>query len=476
MSIKWHSVIGLEIHAQIISQSKLFSTSQFNFGAEANSQVSLFDAAMPGTLPTLNEYCIYQAIKAGISLNANINLYSRFDRKHYFYPDLPQGYQISQFYYPIAEKGYLNITLEDNSLKLIRINRIHLEQDAGKSVHDQLPESSIIDLNRCGVALIEIVTEPDITSSFEAGEFIRKLRSILRYIGSCDGDMEKGSLRCDANISLHRIGSPLGVKCEIKNLNSIKNVVKAIEFEIIRQKSILDSGNLIQQETRLFCDNTGETKLMRTKEQIQDYRYIPDPDLLPVIIKKELVDSIKSQLPESLDIKILRYTKEYLIKDHQARIIISDDIIIKYFEEAIKSSNPKAIANWLVGDLFFYIKKYNSSLENCKVKPLMLSKMVNLIEEGSISTKVAKKVLQNMLETGEEPDQIISKYQLVQLCDSNIVESIIENIVRENHDYVIAYKNGRTQLLDFFIGQVMKETSGKANPLIVSNILKSKLL
>lgn len=472
---KWEYVIGLEVHAQISSKSKLFSSSATEFGSKTNSQVSLVDAAMPGMLPVLNEYCVHQAIKTGFGLNAKINLQSVFDRKNYFYPDLPQGYQISQFHHPIVQNGYIVITLDDGSHKTIRINRLHLEQDAGKSMHDQSPKYSLIDLNRSGIALMEIVTEPDISSPYEAAEYVKKLRSILRYVGSCDGDMEKGSMRCDANVSVRMPGAPLGTRCEIKNVNSIRNIMKAIEFEAIRQVELIERGEKVKQETRLFDANTEETRTMRLKEEAYDYRYFPDPDLLPVKVSQELVDELERSLPELPDAKVARYIKELELSEYDAEVIVADEFVANFFEEAIKYGNPKIVSNWLTSELFGYINKHSISLSECKITPLMLGNMTKLIEDGVISGKIAKTVFEIMFETGQNPKQIIEERGLVQVSDSGLLESIIDEVISENQDSVMNYKNGKDKLFGFFVGQVMKKTEGKASPSLVNELLKKRL-
>jgi len=472
----WEYVIGLEVHAQISSKSKLFSGSSTEFASAPNSNVSLIDAAMPGTLPILNEYCVHQAIKTGLALQAIINTYSVFDRKNYFYPDLPQGYQISQFYHPIVQNGHIDIMLEDGTIKTIRINRLHLEQDAGKSIHDQSVKYSFIDLNRSGIALMEIVTEPDLRSPFEASEYVKKLRSILRYIGSCDGDMEKGSMRCDANVSIRRSSNdPLGIRCEIKNVNSIRNIIRAIEFEAARQVRLLENGEKVRQETRLFDANNGETRTMRLKEESEDYRYFPDPDLLPVKIEQSLIDEIAKNLPELPDAKINKYITELGLSRYDAEVIVADESIAIYFEQAIKDSNPKIIANWITGELFSLLNKHSITISESKILPLMLGKMVKLIEDEVISGKIAKTVFDKMFETGMDPDNIIQEYSLVQVSDIGLLTSIIDEIIVENQQSREDYKNGKEKLFGFFVGQVMKKTEGKANPALINKLLKERL-
>ncbi|NRB11236.1 MAG: Asp-tRNA(Asn)/Glu-tRNA(Gln) amidotransferase subunit GatB [Rickettsiaceae bacterium] len=471
----WEYAIGLEVHAQVTSNAKLFSKAPTAFGAEPNSQVSLIDAAMPGMLPVLNEYCVHQAIKTGLGINGKVNKVSLFDRKNYFYPDLPQGYQISQFYIPIVQDGYLYITLEDGSEKKIRINRIHLEQDAGKSIHDQSPDYSFIDLNRSGIALMEIVSEPDIRSPYEAAEYVKKLRNIVRYVKSCDGNMDQGSMRCDANVSVRKPGAALGTRCEIKNLNSIKNIVKALEYEAYRQVELLENGGVVDQETKLFDANTGVTKTMRSKEEAIDYRYFPDPDLLPVKVTDKLIDKLRQELPELPDDKIHRYVKEFNLNITDAEIIVSDENIAKYFETAVKNSNPKLVANWICSELFAKLNKNDISIEECKITPEMLSNMIGLIEDKTISGKIAKTVFDIMFDTGDDPSKIVKEKGLVQVSDTKSLEPVIDEVLTENPDSVTAYKGGKEKLLGFFVGQVMKKTGGKASPTVVNQLLKEKL-
>lgn len=474
---KWEYVIGVEIHAQISSKSKLFSPSATEFAAPPNSQVSLVDAAMPGMLPVLNEYCVHQAIKTGIGIKAKINHKSRFDRKNYFYPDLPSGYQITQFYHPIVEGGHLDIVTEEGGPKTIRINRIHLEQDAGKSMHDQSPSYSFIDLNRAGVGLMEIVTEPDLRSPEETAEFVRKLRTLLRYIGSCDGDMEKGSMRCDANISVRLLGNDkLGTRCEIKNINSIRNIMRAIEFEAARQVELLENNQSIMQETRLFDADTGETRTMRLKEESHDYRYFPDPDLLPVIISQELIDKLATELPELPDEKIKRYIAEFNLNNYDAEILAADEVVAGYFESAVAlCSSPKILANWILSELFGLLNKNSITLNECKITAQMLAKMVSLIENGVISGKIAKVVFEEIFETAKDPEQIVKEKGLVQVSDSAMLSNIIDEVLASNPDSLSAYQAGKDKLFGFFVGQVMKKTDGKANPTLVNSLLKEKL-
>ncbi len=471
----WEYVIGLEVHAQISSKSKLFSQSSAEYGASPNSQVSLIDAAMPGMLPVLNKYCVEQAIKTGLGINGRVNKLSVFDRKNYFYADLPQGYQISQFYLPIVEDGHLTVMLEDGAEKKIRINRIHLEQDAGKSIHDMDPEYSLIDLNRSGIALMEIVSEADIRSPYEAAEYVKKLRSILRYVGSCDGNMDQGSMRCDANISVRRPGAEFGTRCEIKNVNSVKNIVKAIEFEAFRQVEILENGGKIDQETRLFDANTGQTRTMRSKENANDYRYFPDPDLLPVKVSDELIEKMRSELPELPDQKIARYTKELGLSHYDAEVLVADEETAKYFEEAANGADAKIVANWISSELFGRLNKHGMSLLECKIKPKMIQEMMKLIKDGTISGKIAKTVFEEMFESGLGASEIVESKGLKQVSDKGEIEKIVMEVIESNPDSVAGYRGGKEKLFGFFVGQVMKKTGGKASPSVVNEILKEKL-
>jgi len=471
----WEYVIGLEVHAQISSKAKLFSQSATEFGAPSNTQVSLVDAAMPGMLPVLNKYCVEQAIKTGLGINAEINKLSVFDRKNYFYADLPQGYQISQFYIPIVQNGHLNVLCENGKEKRIRINRIHLEQDAGKSIHDQHPEYSLIDLNRSGIALMEIVTEPDLSSPHEAAQYVKKLRTLLRYIGSCDGNMDQGSMRCDANISIRKAGDKLGTRCEIKNLNSMKNITKAIEYEAMRQVELLESGGTVDQETRLFDVSTGMTRTMRSKEDANDYRYFPDPDLLPVRVDDALIAKMKDELPELPDAKINRYVSKLGLSNYDAEVIVSDSDTAKYFEEAISGANPKIIANWISSELFARLNKNGMTLDECKITPSMLSELVSLIEKKTISGKIAKVVFEEMFSSGKNAADIVKEKGLVQMSDRSSIEPIIDEIIEANPESVEGYRSGKEKLFGFFVGQVMKKTAGKASPQVVNEILKEKL-
>lgn len=472
---KWEYVIGLEIHAQVTSNSKLFSGSSTEFGANPNSQVSWIDAAMPGMLPVLNKFCIEQAIKTGLGIKAKINKYSAFDRKNYFYADLPQGYQISQFYHPIVSDGVIEIMTESHQPKIIRVNRIHLEQDAGKSMHDQSPTNTYIDLNRSGIALMEIVSEPDLSSPFEAAEYVKKIRTLLRYLGTCDGDMEKGSMRCDANVSVRKAGAPLGTRCEIKNINSIKNIMRAIEYEAMRQVEVLESFGVITQETRLFDADSGATRTMRSKENAHDYRYFPDPDLLPVVLDQETIDRVASSMPELPDDKKGRYMSELGLSEYDASVLVSDKETADYFEKASANASPKLVANWILGELFATINKHNIELSECKILPEHLAELISLIESDVISGKIAKSVFEVMFETGDNPKDIVEERGLVQMSDSSALLAIIEEVLRDNPDSVAEYRAGKDKLFGFFVGQIMKKTGGKANPAMVNELLQSSL-
>ncbi len=469
-------VVGCEIHAQVASQSKLFSRAATEFGAEQNSQVSLVDAAMPGMLPTINEECVKQAVKTGLGINAQINLRSVFDRKNYFYPDLPQGYQISQFFDPIVGEGAVEISLEDGSKKIIRVERIHLEQDAGKSIHDQHPSLSLIDLNRSGVALMEIVSKPDMRSPFEAAEYVKTIRAILRALETSDGDMEKGNLRCDANVSVRKIGAEkLGTRCEIKNLNSMRNIARAIEFEAARQVEILENGGKIDQETRLFDAINGETRTMRSKEDAMDYRYFPDPDLPPLVLSQAFVDDIKKSLPELPQAKKARYISQFGIPEYDAGVLTASDEISAYFEKLIQKHEPKICVTWLTVELFGRMNKLGINFENLKISAENLCQLLDLIKSGEISGKIAKDVLDIMIETGEDAAQIVETKGFKQVSDTGAIEKIIDDVIAKNPQMLADYKSGKDKLFGFFVGQVMKESKGQANPAVVNELLKNKL-
>jgi len=478
---EWEVVIGLEVHAQISSKAKLFSSSPTDFGADPNTQVSFLDAGMPGQLPVINGYCIDQAIKTGLGLNAKIMPISVFDRKNYFYADLPTGYQISQFYYPIVRDGYIDIEKSDGTIKRIRVQRLHLEQDAGKSIHDLHPDFSFIDLNRAGVALMEIVTEPDLRSSDEATAYVKKLRSILRYLETCDGNMEQGSLRVDANISLHRPGTPFGNRAEIKNVNSIKFLSQAIEFEIQRQLDLLESGQEIVQETRLYDPTRGETRSMRTKENAHDYRYFKDPDLKPLELSSVRIDAVRQTMPELPDALKARYMSAYDITAYDADVIVSEKETARYFETVVQSSKTpqaaaKHIANWLLGDVFGYMNKNSIlSVSGLPFQPSDLAMLIDLILDQTISGKMAKDLFIKMCDTQKSPDVLVDELGLKQISDTGAIEAVVQSILDRHPDQIADYTSGKTNLFGFFVGLVMKEMKGKANPSVVNDILKKKL-
>ena len=470
----WLVVLGLEVHAQISSKSKLFSVASTNWGSDPNTQVELVDCGMPGALPVINEYCVDQAVLTGLSLNAEIKKMSIFDRKNYFYPDLPQGYQISQFEYPIVGKGYINIEIE-GKVKKIGITRLHLEQDAGKSLHDQDIKNSYIDLNRSGCALMEIVSEPDLSSPIEAAEYVKKLRSILRYIGSCDGNMEKGNLRADVNVSVKREGEKLGTRCEIKNVNSIKFIQQAIEFEAKRQVNIIESGEEIIQETRLFDPNKCETRSMRSKEESHDYRYFPDPDLPPLIISDEKVNSLKEKLPELPDEKKDRFMREFNLSSYDAEVIVNDQSTALFFEKLVKGRDSKVVTNWITGEIFSYLKKINKDIKNAGIAPEKIGSLIDLIVDEKISNRQAKEVFEEYMESSDDATIFIEKKGLVQLSDPSEIYKLIDKVLSDNPKMVDDYKSGKDKLFGFFIGQIMKISKGKANPKIVNELLIKRL-
>ncbi len=472
---EWEMVIGLEVHAQVASESKLFSGAPVEFGSEPNENVSFVDAGFPGMLPVINEKAIEQAVRTGLAINAQINTHSVFDRKNYFYPDLPQGYQISQFLEPIVGKGIITLDMPDGSVKEVGVIRIHLEQDAGKSLHEYNPKFSYIDLNRSGVALMEIVSEPDMRSSEEAGLYIKKLRSILRYIGSCDGDMEKGNLRADANVSVRKPGAPLGTRCEIKNVNSVRYLIKAIEFEAARQVEILEAGGTIDQETRLFDAGSGETRTMRSKEDAHDYRYFPDPDLLPLNFSQEYVEHIRNSLPELPDAKKARYMRDYGLSPYDAGVLVADKSYSDYYEALAAKHDPKLAANWMTGELFGRLNKLEVELEQSPIRAEHLSGLLTLIEDNTISGKIAKEVLDKMVSSGETAKTIVEREGLTQVTDVSAIEKMIDDVLVANPDKVEQYRSGKDKLFGFFIGQVMKASDGKANPSTLNELLKKKL-
>ena len=471
----WEIVIGLEIHAQVLSSSKLFSGASTEFGKDPNHNVSLVDAAMPGMLPVINQTCIKQAIKSGIALNAEINKYSVFDRKNYFYADLPQGYQISQYKYPIVGEGSLKITDANGEDKVIGIERIHLEQDAGKSLHDQHPSKSFIDLNRTGVALMEIVSKPDLRSPEEAASYVKKIRTVLRYIETCDGNMEQGSLRADCNVSVRKPNGDLGTRCEIKNLNSIKFISQAIQYEAERQVEILENGGVIDQETRLFDTSTGETRSMRSKEDAHDYRYFPDPDLLPLELSDSQIREIRSDMPELPDQLVERLIFEYGITKYDANVIAEEKEYVHYYENSAKNRDGKLVVNWMTSELFGLLKKNNIQFNQNPISPNYLNELVELIENKTISGKIAKDVFEIMFATSKSPKMIVKEKGLEQVTDDGAIEVFVDQVINENKDKVKEYLSGKDKLFGFFVGQVMKVSQGKANPGLVNKILKSKL-
>ncbi len=471
----WEMVIGLEVHAQVISEAKLFSGAATAFGAEPNTQVSLVDAAMPGMLPVINRVAVEQAVRTGLGLKAEINLVSVFDRKNYFYPDLPQGYQISQFPKPIVGQGTLILDLAGGETREVGITRIHLEQDAGKSLHDQHPSNTFIDLNRSGVTLMEIVSEPDMRTPEEAGAYLRKLRSILRYLGTCDGNMEQGSLRCDANVSVRRAGDELGTRCEIKNVNSIRFVQQAIDYEARRQIELIEEGGTVDQETRLFDSGNGTTRSMRSKEEAHDYRYFPDPDLLPLEISQGFVEEIRASLPELPDAKKERFVSDYGLGTEDAGLLTAERATADFYEKVAKGRDPKLACNWVTGELFGVLNKSGLGIGDSPVSAAALGGLIDLIADGTLSGRLAKDVFEAMAETGKEASVVVEEKGLKQVSDSGAIEAEVDKVLQAYADKVAEYKGGKDKLFGFFVGQVMKATGGKANPGVVNEVLKKKL-
>ncbi len=475
----WEVVIGMEIHAQVTSNAKLFSGASTAFGGEPNSHVSLVDAAMPGMLPVINEECIRQAVRTGLGLNAQINLRSVFDRKNYFYPDLPQGYQISQYKSPIVGEGEVTIELDGGKTATIGIERLHLEQDPGKMLHDQSPTMSFVDFNRCGVALMEIVSKPDIRDAEQAKAYATKLRSILRYLGTCVGDMEKGSLRADVNVSVRKPGGPLGTRCEIKNMNSINFIGQAIEYEARRQIEIIEEGGTIDQETRRFDPDKGETRSMRSKEEAHDYRYFPDPDLLPLEFTQEYVDELKAKLPELPDQKKARFIAEFSLSPYDAGVLVAERESADFFETVLsglsnKSRDGKVAANWVINELFGRLNKEGVAIGASPVSATQLGAIVGLIGEGTISGKIAKDLFEIVWQEGGDPRAIVETRGMKQVTDLSAIEKVVDEIIAANPDKV-AQAKAKPQALGWFVGQVMKSSGGKANPQAVNDLLKSKL-
>ena len=473
---KWEIVCGLEIHCQIISESKIFSGASTKFGADANENVSFVDAGMPGMLPVLNRFCVHQAVKTGLGLRAEINKYSEFSRKNYVYADMPTGYQITQFQYPIVGEGVVTVDLEDGGTKDIRIERMHIEQDAGKSIHDIDPRKTFIDLNRAGVGLMEIVTKPDFRSPEEAGAFLKKLRSILRYLGTCDGNMDEGSMRCDVNVSVRPAGSnELRTRCEMKNVNSVKFVMQAIEVEARRHVEIYENGGTVEQETRQFDPVSGQTKVMRKKEFAHDYRYFPEPDLPPLVLTDEYIRQVAEELPELPDAKKARFVEKLGLTRYDAMVICENREVADFFEKAAAGHDAKKVANWLMGDFFAMLKRKNLTIEESPVSAESLGRLVDLIEKDVISGKIAKDVFEIMSETGEDPEKIVEEKGLKQVTDTGAIEAIVDKVIAENPDKVNAYKGGKVGLMGWFVGQVIKESRGKANPQVVNRLLAAKL-
>ena len=470
----WEIVIGLEVHAQVVAQAKLFSGAATAFGAEPNSQVSAVDAAFPGMLPVINRHCVEQAVKTGLGLNAQINLHSIFDRKNYFYPDLPAGYQISQYQQPIVGEGRVTLDMPDGSTREIGITRLHLEQDAGKSLHDQHPRETYVDLNRAGIGLMEIVSEPDLRSAEEAGIYLRKLRSILRYLGTCDGNMEEGSLRCDCNVSVRKPGAPFGTRCEIKNLNSVRFVMQAIEVEARRQIEIIEDGGTIAQQTRLFDTARGETRPMRSKENDYDYRYFPDPDLLPLVLDPAWVAGLKAGLPELPDKKCARFVADYGLGVEEAGVLVAERATAEYFEQVAEGRDKKAAANWVTGDLFGALNRNGLGIEESPVAAAQLGALIDLIADGTISGRIAKDVFAEMVETGGDPAAIVEAKGLRQVTDTGAIEAAVDAALAAGPAQVAQYATN-PKVLGFFVGQVMKATQGKANPALVNELLRKKL-
>ena len=481
----WELVIGMEVHAQVASQSKLFSGASTAFGAEPNSNVSLVDAAMPGMLPVINAFCVEQAVRTGLGLKAQINKRSVFDRKNYFYPDLPQGYQISQFKHPIVGEGEVLVDMEPGVGRLVRIERIHLEQDAGKSIHDMDPTMSFVDLNRTGVALMEIVSRPDIRGPEEAAEYVRKLRQILRYLGTCDGNMQEGSLRADVNVSVCRPGQyekyretgdfgHLGTRCEIKNMNSMRFITQAIDYEARRQIAIIEDGGTVDQETRLYDPNKGETRSMRSKEEAHDYRYFPDPDLLPLEFGQDLIDRVAASLPELPDQKKARFVQDYGVTEYDASVLTADVDHAAYFEAVADGRDGKTAANWVINELFGRLNKENTDVADSPVSPAQIGGIIDLIAKGDISGKIAKDLFEIVWTEGGDPAEIVEAKGMKQVTDTGAIEAAVDEVMAANPDKVEQAK-AKPTLAGWFVGQVMKATQGKANPQAVQQIVKDKL-
>jgi aspartyl-tRNA(Asn)/glutamyl-tRNA(Gln) amidotransferase subunit B len=471
----WEVVVGLEVHAQVISRAKLFSGAATAFGSEPNSQVSFVDAAFPGMLPVVNAECVAQAVRTGLGLNARINTVSRFDRKNYFYADLPAGYQISQYEHPIVGSGEVEVELTDGSTKVVGITRLHLEQDAGKSIHDQHPTKSLIDLNRAGVGLMEIVSEPDIRSPEEAGAYLRKLRSILRYLGTCDGNMEEGSMRADVNVSVRKHGEPYRTRCEVKNVNSIRFVMQAVEAEAARQVEVWESGGTVMQETRLFDSGRGVTRSMRSKEDAHDYRYFPDPDLLPLVLEQDWIEALKASLPELPDTKRARFIQSYGLTPYDASVLVAEKATSEFFEIVAKGRDPKIAANWITGDFFAAMNRLGRSIEDPPVTAAELGGLLDLIGDNTINGRIAKDVFEAMVATGKDAAAIVDEKGLRQVTDTAAIDAAVDRILAANPDKVAEYRSGKDKLFGFFVGQTMKAMAGKGNPGLINETLKRRL-
>jgi aspartyl-tRNA(Asn)/glutamyl-tRNA(Gln) amidotransferase subunit B len=478
---EWEVVIGLEVHAQVTSAAKLFSGASTEFGAEPNSHVALVDAAFPGMLPTPNMECIRQAVRTGMALDAKINSWSRFDRKNYFYADLPQGYQISQLYHPLVGEGEIVVDLDGGATKTIGVERIHVEQDAGKLMHDQHPDFSYVDLNRSGVALMEIVSRPDMRSPEEAGAYVRKLRAILRYVGSCDGNMEQGSMRADVNVSVRKPGGELGTRTETKNVNSVRFIMAVIEHEARRQVDLIEDGGAIVQETRLFDPDKGETRSLRSKEDAHDYRYFPDPDLLPLELSDDFLSDCRASLPELPDAKRARYEGELGLSAYNAAVLTADVTTARWFEELLAATGKsgaeigKAASNWVISDLFGALNRLGKDITESPVTPAQGAALLSLVADSTLSGTLAKQVFEIMLETGDDPDKIVEERGLKQTSDTGAIEAVIAEVMAANADKVAEYRGGKDKLFGFFVGQVMKAMAGKANPGVVNELLKKAL-
>jgi aspartyl-tRNA(Asn)/glutamyl-tRNA(Gln) amidotransferase subunit B len=471
----WETVIGLEVHAQVISRAKLFSGAATDFGAAPNTQVSFVDAAFPGMLPVINRECVAQAVRTGLGLNARINPVSRFDRKNYFYADLPAGYQISQYQHPIVGEGVIEIELADGATKQIGVTRLHLEQDAGKSLHDQHPSKSLIDLNRAGVALMEIVSEPDLRSPEEAGAYLRKLRTILRYLGTCDGNMDEGSMRADVNVSVRKHGEPFRTRCEVKNVNSIRFVMQAIEAEARRQIEVWEAGGTVGQETRLYDPGRGETRSMRSKEDAHDYRYFPDPDLLPLVLDEAWIEALRAELPELPDAKRGRFMSDYGLPAYDAAVLVAEQATADFYEAVAAGRDAKLAANWVMGDLFAALNRTGRTIETSPVGAAALGALLDRMADATINGRIAKEVFEAMVETGDGPDAIIDARGLRQVTDTGAIDAAVAAVLANNADKVADYKSGKDKLFGFFVGQVMKAMAGKGNPALVNAALKQAL-